>query len=143
LLEPYPDVPPTFDRLRRAGFLLGLVSDGLASVQRAKLRALATLVGRLDVVVLTGELGPGHAKPSPVPFRVASTLLDVPPGDCTYVGNDPRKDFEGARRCGLRTIRVRDLPDEGGAEIGSTHFPHDADDTLASFSHLVEVLGTR
>lgn len=145
VLAPFPDVVQTLDRLRAAGVRVGLLSDGLASVQRAKLRALDEVVARLDAIVLTDELGREFWKPSPVPFRVACTILEVAPGDAAYVGNDPRKDFAGARLAGLRTIRVRELPDEGGARI-ATHerddeHDADADTTLAPFSALPGALG--
>ncbi len=103
-LEPFPGVVPTLARLRAAGLALGLVSDGLASVQRTKLAALSDVAPLLDVIVLTEELGSEHEKPSPVPFRVATELLGTQPHLATYVGNDARKDFAGARLAGLRTI---------------------------------------
>jgi putative hydrolase of the HAD superfamily len=113
-LRPFPEVVDTLDRIRRAGIATGLVSDGLASVQRRKLAALPGIARRLEVVVLTDELGSAYAKPSPVPFRVACRLLATEPAAAVYVANDPRKDFAGARAAGLATIRTGRLPDEGG-----------------------------
>ena len=72
------------------------------------------MAARLDAVVMTDELGPGHAKPAPTGFRVACRLLGVAAEGAVYVANDPRKDFAGARAAGLRTIRTGLLPDEGG-----------------------------
>lgn len=113
-LRPFPEVVETLDRIRGADIATGLVTDGLASVQRRKLAALPAIARRLDVVVFTDELGSAHAKPSPVPFRVACRLLATEPADAVYVANDPRKDFAGARAAGLATIRTGRLPDEGG-----------------------------
>jgi putative hydrolase of the HAD superfamily len=138
-LEPFPGVEPTLRELRAAGIATGLVSDGLAAVQRRKLAGLGAVPDLLDVVLMTDELGPGHAKPSPVPFRVACRLLDVPQSLAVYVGNDPRKDFIGARDAGLYTIRFGPFPDEGGAipvEVGSAG---DADLTLDSFGELASL----
>lgn len=139
-LAPFPDVIATLDRLRGAGLQVGLLSDGLASVQRAKLRALGEVTARFAAVVLTDELGREFWKPSPVPFHVACTILGVVPHEVAYVGNDPRKDFSGARAAGLRTFRVRELPDEGGARIPSPD-QVDADQTVAPFSALPGALG--
>jgi putative hydrolase of the HAD superfamily len=116
-LRPFPGVVETLARLRAAGIASGLVSDGLSAVQRRKLEALPTVRRQLDLVVLTDELGPTHAKPSPVSFRVACRMLAVDPAAAVYVANDPRKDFAGARAAGLSTIRTGRLPDEGGATV--------------------------
>lgn len=141
VLEPFPDAVATLEIVHRAGLLTGLVSDGLASVQRRKLAALPAVGGLLDVVVLTDELGPGHAKPSTMPFLVACALLDVRPAEAAYVGNDPRKDFAGARAAGLRTFRVGQRPDEGGAMIGEAAPAEDADARLDSLAALPAALG--
>jgi len=90
--------------------------------------------------VLTEDLGPGHAKPSPLSFRVACRLLDVPPPATIYVGNDPRKDFAGARAAGLRTIRISSLPDEGGARPIETGTADDADLAVETFEALASTL---
>ena len=119
---------------------VGLVSDGLASVQHRKLKALRGVARQLDLVVMTGELGPGMAKPSPVPFRVACQLLKVTPGDAVYVGNDPRKDFAGARAAGLRTIRTGRYPDEGGGVSIETAGTDDADETIQPFAAIVPAI---
>jgi putative hydrolase of the HAD superfamily len=139
-LTPYPGAVASLDRLRDAGTRTGVVSDGNAAVQARKLSGLAEIAKRLDVVVLTDELGPGHGKPSPVGFRVACRLLDISPSTTIYVGNDPRKDFIGARAAGLRTIRIGPVPDEGGSTSSSTAPADDADVTADSFDALSTML---
>ena len=135
-LEPFPGVHSTLAELRTAGVRTGLVSDGHAAVQRRKLAGLGSIAARLDVVVMTDELGPAYAKPSPMAFRVACRILDVPPSLTTYVGNDPRKDFLGAREAGLHTIRLGNLPDEGGTMDVQFGAADDADIIVGSFHEL-------
>jgi carbamoyl-phosphate synthase large subunit len=134
-LTPIGGVAPLLARLRSAGVRLGIVSDGQSAVQRRKLAALEPSLGWFDVVVMTDELGPGHAKPSPAGFRVACGLIGVLPADAVYVANDARKDFRGAREAGLATIRFGTAPDEGGGvdtSIGATDdSDHDADSVAA------------
>jgi putative hydrolase of the HAD superfamily len=139
-LTPYPGAIAVLDLLRNAGIRTGVVSDGNAAVQTRKLRGLDAVSRRLDVVVLTDELGPGHAKPSPVGFRVACRLLEVSPSATIYVGNDPRKDFVGARAAGLRTIRIGPVPDEGGSTTITIAPADDADVTVDSFDALSTML---
>jgi FMN phosphatase YigB (HAD superfamily) len=71
-----------------------------------------------------------------VPFLVAFRRLDVPPSATIYVGNDPRKDFVGARSAGLRTIRIGPLPDEGGPTAITVETSQDADLAVDSFDAL-------
>ena len=138
-LEPFPGLATLLDQLRAAGIRTGVVSDGNAAVQSRKLSGLGSIADRFDAVVMTDLLGPGRAKPSPVPFRVACRLLDVPPSATIYVGNDPRKDFAGAREAGLATIRIGAFPDEGGSaaiEVATTDDTDDADLAVDSFEAL-------
>jgi putative hydrolase of the HAD superfamily len=139
-LEPFPGVIELLDGLRRRGVRTGVVSDGYGAVQARKVAGLGEVATRLDVVVLTDDLGLGHAKPSPTAFRVACRLLEVEPSATIYVGNDPRKDFIGARAAGLRTIRVGDLPKEGGGAAIKVHPADDADLSVDSIDALDAVL---
>ena len=133
----YEDVPPALAALRELNVRLGLVSDGMASVQRSKVAALG-LTPQLDVAVLTDELGRQYWKPSTVGFEVALLLLGTAPGRAVYVGNDPRKDFAGPRRLGMRTFRVRNEPREGPRSDGPDY--EDADIVLPAFGDLVPAI---
>ena len=139
-LQPLPGAVEALDAIHRANLRTGLLSDGLSAVQRRKLAALPAVASRLDVVVMTDELGPGLAKPSPVGFGVACRLLDVPPSQTIYVGNDPRKDFAGARKASLGTIRLGSPPDEGGGVDIATGGADDADVVAGSFEELLELV---
>jgi putative hydrolase of the HAD superfamily len=139
-LTAFPGAQALLERLRENGSRTGVISDGNAAVQSRKLAGLPTIAALLDLVVLTDELGPGHAKPSPVPFRVACRLLDVSPSATIYVGNDPRKDFSGARSAGLRTIRIGPLPDEGGTTAVAVDAAGDADLAVDSFDALAHTI---
>jgi putative hydrolase of the HAD superfamily len=139
-LTPFTGVIGLLDRLRAAGVRTGVISDGNAAVQSRKLAGLEGLAERLDVIVLTDDLGPGHAKPSPVPYAVACRLLALDPSATIYVGNDPRKDFRGARAAGLRTIRVGRLPDEGGGATITLTDGDEADLRVDSIEDLADTL---
>lgn len=108
------DVLPTLEELGRRGVRLGLVTDGMASVQRRKIAALG-LEGVLDAIVCSDELGGDCWKPSAVPYRIALDLLGAAPLDAAYVGDDVRKDFLWPNSAGMLTIEVRrEVP--GGAD---------------------------
>lgn len=104
-LELFPDAGRALERLRRR-VKLGLVTEGDEKSQRAKLAALG-LDGVLDAVVILGWDEQERWKPSPEPFARALAALAVPGPEAAYVGDNPAKDFRGARAMGMRTVRVR------------------------------------
>jgi putative hydrolase of the HAD superfamily len=106
-IGPFPEAPALLGRLGQ-DHALGLLSDGQVEVQNRKLDALG-LRERFDAVVITDELGREAWKPSPRGFEVLIERLGgrVAPERVVYVSDNPAKDFLGARRAGLRSIRVR------------------------------------
>jgi putative hydrolase of the HAD superfamily len=92
-------------RLRKR-YRLGLVSDGRLAQQRAKAEALG-LAKLLDALVFSDELGRERWKPDPAPYSRVLEQLGVQPEEAVYVGDNPAKDFLGARRAGMRSIRLR------------------------------------
>jgi putative hydrolase of the HAD superfamily len=104
-LSLFPETASLLRDLKSRGLKLGLVTDGLASVQRRKISALA-LEPFMDAVVCTGELGHGQAKPSPIPFQVALNLLNVPAEQAVYVADDISKDFAGPNQLGMKSVQI-------------------------------------
>jgi putative hydrolase of the HAD superfamily len=84
---------------------LGVVSDGYLPAQQYKLEALG-LGERFGAVVFTERLGREFWKPSPAGFARVADALDVRPVDCTYVGDNPAKDFLAPNRLGWRTVQL-------------------------------------
>ena len=115
LVERYRRHPPSISLLPDADaalrrlhglFHLAAVSDGPLDSQRAKVRALG-LMGRLEPIVLTEELGRGRGKPNPAAFRLIEDRLEVGGDRCVYVADNPVKDFQAPAALGWRTVRVR------------------------------------
>ena len=101
----FEDVVPSLTKLRERGVRLGIVTDGMASVQRQKMTALG-IERYMDVVVCSDELGPECWKPSPVAFQVALELLGAAPEEAGYVGDNVLKDFAGPNRLGMLSVAV-------------------------------------
>jgi putative hydrolase of the HAD superfamily len=131
-----PEVRSLLVRLR-GSFLLGLVSDGRLQQQEAKARALG-LGPLLDAFVFSDEIGRDCWKPHPAPYRRALELLKVKAAEAVYVGDNPGKDFLGAKRAGMRSIRLRR---PGGLHAAAEPSCNEAAplDEIADLSHL-EVL---
>jgi putative hydrolase of the HAD superfamily len=104
-IEPYVGAREMLVRLR-GRFLLGLLTDGPAEVQRRKLRALG-LAQMFDAAVFSDDLGRQNWKPSPRPFEAVLDLLGVPATEAVYVADNPIKDFLGPTDIGMHTIRIR------------------------------------
>jgi putative hydrolase of the HAD superfamily len=90
--------------LARGSWRIAVLTNGLPAVQRSKVAALG-LTSLVDEVVYAHEVGEG--KPDAAVFLAACRALDVPPGRSVMAGDDPWCDIDGARRAGLRAIRVR------------------------------------
>lgn len=85
---------------------LGLLTDGPADVQRRKVKALG-LQSRVEAIVYSDDFGREHWKPSPIPYLELLRKMRIDPSNAVYVGDNPKKDFLGARRLGLQTVRIR------------------------------------
>jgi len=101
----YNDALLTLNQMKHHDLRLGLVTDGMASVQRNKLAALS-LESLFDIIICTDELGRECWKPSTVPYKIALDLLQVSPLEAVYVGDDPTKDFLAPNSIGMLTIQV-------------------------------------
>ena len=103
----FPEAGELLRTLRADGSAVGLLTDGDPAVQGRKLDAVG-LRDAFDAVVVTGDLGPDAGKPDPRGFEeVLRQLGDVPGAEAVYVSDNPAKDFIGARRVGMRSIRAR------------------------------------
>ncbi|MDQ6750260.1 MAG: HAD family hydrolase [Actinomycetota bacterium] len=138
-IAPFPEAPALLDRLA-ADHALGLLSDGGMEVQNGKLDALG-LRRCFDAVVITDELGREAWKPSPRGFEVLLERLGggLDPERTVYVSDNPVKDFLGARRAGLWSIRVRTAHGIYAHLEPETH-EHAADAEVAGLEHAEAML---
>ncbi len=104
-IAPYPEVPDLLRRLRPR-YRLGLVTDGYVETQRRKLAALG-LTLFFDVLVFSDEWGREAWKPNSLSFEIVLERLNISGPEAVYVADNPLKDFLGARRVGMWTVRIR------------------------------------
>ena len=88
----------------RESWRVGILTNGHPAVQRRKVAALG-LDSLVDTVVYAHEVGAG--KPDRRVFLAACETLGTQPGSTVMAGDDPWNDVDGARRAGLRAIRIR------------------------------------
>jgi putative hydrolase of the HAD superfamily len=101
-LSLFGDAVAAIIALRRAGWLLALLTNGLPRVQRHKVAALG-VADLVDCVVYAEEHASG-GKPGLAAFERVLRLLEVSSLRCVMVGDDAHCDVFGGQRAGMRTI---------------------------------------
>jgi HAD superfamily hydrolase (TIGR01509 family) len=84
-LEPYPDVRRTLDRLEQAAVRMSVVSD--AWPELVDLFAALDLDRYFRGFAISAVLGCN--KPDPRMYAEGRRLLDLPPGECLFIDDDP------------------------------------------------------
>jgi len=104
-LEPYPETRAVLKTLG-SEYRLGLITQGHKPGQQRKLEAL-DLTEAFEAVVIMGEEDRLDWKPSKVPFERLLAEMDIQGDQAAYIGDNPLKDFVGARQLEMLTIWVR------------------------------------
>lgn len=84
---------------------IGIITDGKASVQwnKIKLLGLETMV---DKIIVTDDYGLEFWKPNEFAYIEMLKYFNCKKEECIYVGDNPNKDFIGARKVGIKTVRI-------------------------------------
>ena len=98
----FPDFPPTAVALKERGVRIGLVSNWDLRL-RGIVRGLE-LASVFDPLVISAEVG--REKPASAIFREALRLSGVAAARALHVGDSVMEDVEGARRAGIRPVRI-------------------------------------
>jgi putative hydrolase of the HAD superfamily len=97
----FDDAVPALRRVRDAGLVVAVLTNGDSVHQRRKLDRTG-LAEHLDVVVASDDLPAG--KPDPRAYAATCEILGVAAGDVLMVGNDLEKDFQGPLDAGLGAV---------------------------------------
>ncbi len=98
------DALDVVDAFRRAGWAVGIVTNGPPDLQREKLMTTG-LLSHVDEVAISGEVGCG--KPDAAIFESILRRLEVDPSDALMVGDSVRRDMEGVASLGIPAIWCR------------------------------------
>jgi len=97
----FDDAVPALRRVRDAGLVVAVLTNGDSVHQRRKLDRTG-LAGHIDVMVSSGDLPAG--KPDPRAYAATCEILGVAPEDVLMVGNDVEKDYQGPLDAGLGAV---------------------------------------
>jgi putative hydrolase of the HAD superfamily len=134
-LHPFPDTIPTLLKLRDNGFKLGVITQGIAVKQWEKLIRLG-LQHFFHTVIITDEVG--IKKPSPELYKLAAKKIGAKPEECLMVGDRLDTDIEGAKKAGMKTIRIL----QGKYKTQKVTKKNKPDYTIKSLSGLLKIIRT-
>lgn len=136
-IRPFDDAAEVLDALQARGLRLGLVSDGFLETQKNKFEALGLRdYFENEAVVFSDAWGRKHWKPSSKPYQESLRALAVEGSQALYVGDNPSKDFKGARSVGMKSIRMNTI----GGVYSKTDPPGADFEPDAEVSRLNEIL---
>lgn len=104
-LELYEDSREILSWARKNGYKLGIITDGCSKVQWNKIKALE-IEKFVDKIIVTDDFGKEFWKPNKKSYLDMIGFFKLEKEECIYIGDNPNKDFIGAREIGMKTIRV-------------------------------------
>ena len=100
----FPGVKSMLNQFRKK-YTLAVITEGKEVVQKRKINHLK-IAGFFDTILYTLDLGDDFKKPSELPFKQLLNSHKIKPQEAIYIGNDPDKDFIGAKKIGMKTVRI-------------------------------------
>ncbi|MCI1477726.1 MAG: HAD-IA family hydrolase [Clostridium beijerinckii] len=136
-LELYEDSKQVLDWARKQGYKLGIITDGCSKVQWNKIKAL-NLEKLVDKIIVTDDLGKEFWKPHQKSYINMMKYFCISKAECVYIGDNPNKDFIGAKKLGLKTIRI--IRENGDHIKVLLNEEYEADNNIVSLLELRELL---
>ena len=123
-------------KLRRI-YSLGIITDGYFEVQKKKVQALK-LEELFDSIIYTDKYGKEYWKPNVFGYKLALEEFQILPEEAVYIGDNPHKDFIGAKKIGITTVRVL-KPDREYSNVRLDK-DHEADYEIRELQEIIVVL---
>lgn len=124
---------PALAALRKRGFKLGLVAN--CSAETTEIWPQSPLADQLDAVSFSCQTG--VRKPDSGAYLVAAAALEVPTGDCVYVGDGADQELSGAEAVGMRAVRFQPQQSEAGPDLD----PEWSGPTIGDLNELIAMIG--
>ncbi|AGF58290.1 putative hydrolase of the HAD superfamily [Clostridium saccharoperbutylacetonicum] len=115
----------------------GIITDGYNKVQWEKIKSLG-LEKIIDKIIVTDDYGEGFGKPNKRSYIDMIKFFNVNPKECVYIGDNPTKDFIGAKEIGINTVRIiREYGDHINAKLDSKY---EAEFTIYNLNEIKEII---
>jgi len=97
----FPDSLPVLEEMKKSGYPLGVVSDAqkVFWLNEGEILGIRQF---FKFIILSTHFG--FRKPDPRLFRIACAMLNTPPEEAVYIGNDLETDVKGAKQIGMQAI---------------------------------------
>lgn len=136
-LELYDDSKEFLTWARKHGYKLGIITDGCFKVQWNKIKALSVEY-LIDKIIVTDDLGKEFWKPHERSYLDMMNYFNINKNECIYIGDNPNKDFIGAKQLGMKTVRI--LRKQGDHITTFLEKEYEADFNIVNLLKLKEVL---
>ncbi|NEZ91165.1 HAD family hydrolase [Clostridium botulinum] len=145
LVKIYREAKPKISLYEDAKYILtylkaknvGIITDGKASVQWNKIKLLG-LEKMVDKIIVTDDFGLDFWKPHEFAYREMLKYFNCTSQQCIYVGDNPHKDFIGARKVGMHTVRIiREVGDHMNTFLDANY---EADNKINSLREMANFL---
>ena len=104
-LEPFEDAYEVLRRLAMTDLIRGVITEGLEVKQSEKLvRLRVANFFTSNAIFISHQIG--ISKPNPKLYQRACGDLNLKPGACMYVGDQPELDIDPANSIGMVTVRI-------------------------------------
>lgn len=135
-LNLYEESKNIFNYAKMRGLKIGIITDGCSKVQWNKIKALS-LEKIVEKIIVTDDYGKGFEKPHKKSYIEIINCFNVRPEECVYVGDNPKKDFIGAKELGMRTIRI--IHEKGDHIYDKVDTKYEADEVIYNLNQLKEI----
>ena len=132
------DALPTLEKLRSAGYRMGVISNASDDADVQVLVDNAGIRGYLDFALSSAACG--IRKPNPRIFEIGLEFWRLPPGEAVMVGDTLGADILGARNAGITSIWITRRSDKSGNRDHAATIQPDAQiETLAELPEYLAV----
>jgi len=131
-----PDVKSTVIELHRRSYVLGIIANTVTETEIPDWIIEDGLTGYFKEVLLSSKVG--LRKPGPEIYREAARRIGTEPDRCAYVGDNPFRDVEGARKAGFGMVIVLHEPATLKKYVGQT-MEYEPDKTISQFTELLDI----
>lgn len=135
----YEDAEWALVTLKEKGYHLAIITDGDSIAQHNKI-SLLNLREYVDKIIVTYDLGIEYCKPHIRAYEQTLQHFRIQPKEAIYVGDNPNKDFIGAKNLGIHTVRIiREYGDHMQTKLSQQY---EADYEIHTLTKLEEVIHT-
>lgn len=136
-LELYKDAEDIIKYAQDNNIKLGIITDGCSKVQWNKIKAL-NLQNIIEKIIVTNDYGQQYNKPHERSYKELIQYFNIKPEECIYIGDNPQKDFIGARKLKMNTVRI--IHEQGDHILDIAEDGYEADICIRNLNEIKELI---